>query len=462
MLLRIEQKDLRDALNAVCELAYREGGVALVVGGCVRDSMMGLPAKDIDVEVYGVPAEVLKAGLAARFCIDLVGEAFGVIKLHHLPIDVSLPRRESKAGLGHKGFDILSDPNMTVEEAASRRDFTINAMAYDPRNDRLHDYFNGAADLRHRVLRHTSHKFVEDPLRVLRGMQFAARFQLSAAPETLKLCATIDSEGLARERIFEEWKKLILRGVKPSLGLRFLRESQWLRFYPELAALVNCPQDPEWHPEGDVWNHTLLCMDAFAEKRIGVEREDLIVGLAVLCHDFGKPLTTEHHEDHIRSPGHAEAGEAPTRAFLSGMTNESDLVEAVVPLVREHLRPKEFFDAQATPSAIRRLACRVKRIDRLVRVAWADQNGRLGFHADDFPAGEWLLKKAEELSVKSAAPRPIVMGRHLIELGVKPGPAFKPILDACYEAQLDGKLTCLEDGIAMAKDILNAGGARVR
>ncbi|HRU71370.1 MAG TPA: HD domain-containing protein [Kiritimatiellia bacterium] len=454
MLLRFEREDLRDALNAVCELVHREGGLALLVGGCVRDSIIGLPAKDIDVEVYGVPADVLKARLAARFRIDLVGEAFGVIKLHHLPIDVSLPRRESKAGLGHKGFDVLSDPNMTVEEAASRRDFTINAMAYDPRSDRLFDYFNGVDDLRHRVLRHTSQKFAEDPLRVLRGMQFAARFQLSAAPATLKLCASMDSEGLARERIFEEWKKLVLKGVKPSLGLSFLRESQWLRFYPELAALVHCQQDPEWHPEGDVWDHTLLGMDAFAEERTGIDREDLVVGLAVLCHDFGKPLTTVHDEDHIRSKGHSEAGEAPTRAFLSGMTDESDLVEAVVPLVREHLRPKELFDAQASSSAIRRLACRVKRIDRLVRVAQADQNGRLGAHDDGFPAGEWLLKMAGELSVKEAVPRPIVMGRHLIELGMRPGPGFKSILDACYEAQLDGKITCLEDGIALVRESL--------
>jgi tRNA nucleotidyltransferase (CCA-adding enzyme) len=414
---------------------------------------MGLPAKDLDVEVYGIPAEILKNRLAVRFRIDLVGEAFGVIKLHQLPVDVSIPRRESKAGLGHKGFDVLSDPNMTIAEAASRRDFTINSMAYDPRNDRLHDYFNGEADLRNRVLRHTSRKFVEDPLRVLRGMQFAARFQLSAAPETLELCASIDSEGLARERVFEEWKKLVIKGVKPSRGLCFLRESQWIRFYPELAALVDCPQDPEWHPEGDVWSHTLLCMDAFAEERIGVEHEDLIVGLAVLCHDFGKPLTTEHHEDHIRSLGHTEAGEAPTRSFLSGMTDQSDLVEAVVPLVREHLRPNELFDTQASPSAIRRLACRVKRIDRLVRVAQADRNGRLGSGPETFPAGEWLMQQAEALSVRDAAPRPIVMGRHLIELGMNPGPAFKPILDACYEAQIEGTLTCLEDGIAMARDL---------
>jgi tRNA nucleotidyltransferase (CCA-adding enzyme) len=449
--MRIEQKELREALSAVCDLAHRKGGLALVVGGCVRDSLLGLPAKDLDVEVYGISAERLKNELAACFRIDLVGEAFGVIKLHGLPVDVSIPRRESKAGLGHKGFDILSDPHMTIAEAASRRDFTINSMAYDPRNDTLYDYFDGAADLRRRVLRHTSRKFVEDPLRVLRGMQFAARFQLSAAPETLRLCASIESEGLARERIFEEWKKLLLKGVTLSRGLMFLRESRWIRYYPELAALVGCAQDPEWHPEGDVWTHTLLCMDAFSADRIGVEPEDLTVGFAVLCHDFGKPLTTESNDDHIRSIGHTEAGEAPTRSFLERMTNQADLIDAVVPLVREHLRPKEFFDTSASPAAIRRLASRVKRIDRLVRVAQADRSGRLGIQPETFPAGQWLLQQAEALRVRDSAPRPIVMGRHLIDLGMSPGPAFKLILEACYEAQIEGKITCLEDGIAMVK-----------
>ena len=454
MPLRVEQAELREALTAVCDLVHREGGTALVVGGSVRDSLLGVPAKDLDVEVYGVPPDLLKRRLAARFQIDLVGEAFGVIKLHGLPVDISIPRRESKAGLGHKGFEILSDPTMTVQEAASRRDFTINAMAYDPRSDRLHDYFGGENDLRARILRHTSAKFTEDPLRVLRGMQFSARFQLSSAPETLRLCASIDSEGLAKERILDEWKKLVLKGRSPSLGLAFLRDSGWLRYYPELMALVGCGQDPVWHPEGDVWTHTALCLDAYAAERTGDEHEDLVVGFAVLCHDLGKPATSRHDEDHIRSLGHAEAGEAPTRSFLSRMTDQNDLIDDVVSLVRDHLRPTDLYEARASDAAIRRLACRVRRIDRLVRVAKADRGGRNGLSDDSFPAGDWLLGRAASLSVQRSAPTPIVMGRHLIGLGLKPGPAFKPILDACYEAQLDGKIMSVEEGIKMAGNLL--------
>lgn len=449
MLLQIRDKNLAEALSAVCGIAHRDGGFALVVGGSVRDSLLGLPVGDIDVEVYGVSPETLKVRLAQHFRIDLVGAAFGIIKLHGLPMDISIPRKESKAGLGHKGFQVLSDPDMTVEEALSRRDFTINAMAYDPITGELHDYFSGEADLRKRVLRHTSDKFVEDPLRVLRGMQFAARFRLRATQETLRLCASIEKEELAKERIFEEWKKLLLKGVKISMGLEFLRESEWIRYFPELQALIGCRQDAV----GDMWEHTLFCMDAFADARTGDECEDLIVGLAVLCHLFGKPVTTGDGEERIRSFSHSDAGETLTRSFLSAMTDQSDLIDAVVPLVKEHLRPEELYEAKASPATIRKLACRVGRIDRLVRVAHADSSGRLGRCLAPFPAGEWLVRNAKALNVYDSVPSPIVMGRHLIDLGIQPGPSFKPILDACYEAQIEGEITSLEEGVAMAKKI---------
>ncbi len=455
-MLNITEPGLQDALQAMCRLAQHVGGRALVVGGSVRDALLGVPAKDLDVEVYGIAPDELKARLAERFPIDLVGESFGVIKLRGLPIDVSVPRRESRIGPGHRDFDVDADPGMTLEEASLRRDFTINAMAYDPLEKRLYDFHGGELDLRERRLRHVSERFKEDPLRVLRGMQFAARFELIAVPGTIEFCNTMTSAGLARERVFEEWKKLILKGVKPSMGLEFLRQSGWLRDVMELEALVNCEQEPDWHPEGDVWTHSLLSLDAYAEERIGDEREDLIVGFAVLCHDFGKPLTTEFREDRLRSYGHCEAGEQPTRAFLGRMTDQADLIDAVVALVRNHMCVDELYGNRAGDTAIRRLASRVKRIDRLVRVATADRNGRGRPEKKPFPAGDWVSQRAEALAVRDAEPVRIVMGRHLIELGLKPGPHFGRILAACYEAQLDGIVTDLEQGVALVKSMQNA------
>lgn len=445
----LEDTPLGGPVKAICRDVRKAGGRALLVGGCVRDALLGRPAKDVDIEVYGVAPDHLVEMLSTRFVLDLVGRAFGVLKVRGLPIDVSLPRRESKAGLGHKGFAVFSEPDLPPEEAAMRRDFTINAMAFDPLDATLVDPFGGQADLAGRLLRHTSPKFVEDPLRVLRGMQFIARFELAAAPETVALCRTLEPEGLSRERIFDEWRKLVLQGVRPSLGLAFLRDSGWLRYFPDLHALVGCEQDPEWHPEGDAWAHTLHCMDAFAEERIGDEGEDLVVGLAVLCHDLGKPATTRRERGRLRSPGHEAAGEQPTRAFLGQMTNERDLIEEVVPLVVHHMRPMMLHRAGSADSAVRRLARKV-RIDRLARVSRADSRGRPPRSTGVDPHSDWLLERARVLNVEDTPPRPLVMGRHLLAEGLPPGPRLGEILNACYEAQLNGEISTLEEGVALA------------
>lgn len=454
MELNVPDPRLRAALETICRQIAEAGGRAILVGGTVRDALLGQPAGDLDFEVFGVEPGRLQELLARDFRLDLVGQSFGVLKLRGLAIDVSLPRRESKRGLGHKGFEIHSDPAMSFAEAATRRDFTLNAIGFDPLSGELLDPHGGARDLEARVLRHVSERFSEDPLRVLRAMQLAARFELEVAPQTVALCRTIATEGLARERVFEEWKKLVLLGRRPSLGLRFLQGCGWIHDYPELVALVGCPQDPEWHPEGDVWVHTLHVMDAFAGERLGDDWEDLVVGFGCLCHDLGKPATTTFDPDgRIRSKNHEEVGEAPTRSFLGRLTVQDKLVEEVVPLVREHLKPTALFKAAASAAAVRRLARRVGRIDRLVRVARADHQGRPPLVFDGFPAGAWLLEQAEKLAITDHAPRPIVLGRHLIEMGLTPGPHFGPILEACFEAQLDGEFSELEGGLALAREL---------
>ena len=443
-------------VRVVAELVRRAGGRALLVGGCVRDELLGLEPKDFDLECFGIAPDRLQAVLGERFELDLVGASFGIIKLKHLEIDVALPRRETKLGLGHRAFGMECDPGLTIEEASARRDFTVNAIYRNPLTGEILDPWNGRADLEKSILRHVSSHFGEDPLRVLRGMQFVARFDLDPAPETIEICRQMTPEGLPPERLFGEWEKLLVKGVKISKGLNFLRTTGWVKYYPELERLIGCKQDPQWHPEGDVWNHTLCCLDAFArEKDVSreTEGENLVVGLAVLCHDFGKPACTAYDpvKKRIRSLGHDEAGVEPTLSFLRRLTNEERLLKEVPPLVRLHMRPFAMWKDKSSDGAIRRLAAKVVRLDRLIRVAAADDAGRPPFPSEPEPL-RWLAEQAERLRVADSAPKPIVQGRDLIALGMKPGVEFGRILKAAYEAQLDGEFTDLNGGIDYVKE----------
>ena len=444
--------DLMEAVRKVSGLVREAGGRAFMVGGAVRDLLLGGESvKDVDIEVFGVEPDRLQRILGQAFSFDPCGVSFGVLKLHHFDIDVSLPRRESKRGIGHKGFLIDSDPNLSVPEAASRRDFTVNAMYYDPIEEVFEDPYGGRDDLESRVLRHVSAKFVEDPLRVLRGMQFIARFGLRPAAETVALCRTVTMEDLPPERLFEEWGKLLKKGRQIGCGLAFLRDTGWVKYFPELHRLIGCRQDPKWHPEGDVWNHTCLCLDAFARRRTGDPDEDLIVGLAVLCHDFGKPSTTRWLRGHLRSLGHDEAGVKPTLSFLRRLTNEERILREVPPLVQCHMQPFSLWRAHAGDSAVRSLAMKVVRIDRLLRVARADDEGRPPEKAGGTSCGEdleWLAAAAERLRVAAAAPKPILQGRDLMAMGYSPSPQFGKWLKACFEAQLDGAFSDHDGAIA--------------
>jgi tRNA nucleotidyltransferase (CCA-adding enzyme) len=438
-------------LRETPELAH-----AYLVGGCVRDGLLGHPCKDFDIEVYGINPEALQSALARWGRIDAVGKSFGVVKLStdgHV-FDFSLPRRDSKSGPGHRGFEITFDPALSPREAASRRDFTINAMMFDPHRQEVLDFFGGEADLRNRVLRHTSAAFIEDPLRVLRGMQFAGRLNLTAAPETLALCrqiAVTHSE-LAVERVREEWIKWATKSVCPSAGLRFLRDSGWLVHYPELAALVGVPQDPEWHPEGDVWTHTLACLDALVSLPAWQDSEPrrrLFLSLAVLAHDFGKPACT-HEADRggrrrIVSPGHEPAGGPLAAAFLERLAMPESYGAPVVPLVINHLVHLN----APTPRGVRRLAQRLipATIEDLLVVITADSFGRPPRPRDVPPGVTALREAAAQLQLEHSAPRPILQGRHLTASGHAPGPSFKRILDAAFEAQLDGEFQDLDGAL---------------
>ena len=442
-------------VRRVVELLRDAGGRPFLVGGCVRDALLQVPVLDVDIEVYGLGTRQIEAALRKEFGIITVGAAFGVTKLKDFPVDVSVPRRENRTGAKHTDFDVQADPSMTPKDAAERRDFTLNAIMWNPFTGEVVDPWGGVADLQARRLRHVSAKFAEDPLRVLRAMQFAARFEFTVAPETTALCATLSQADLPPERLMEEWTKLILRGVKPSVGLNFLRDCGWSKFYPELHAMIGVPQDSEWHPEGCVWTHTGLCLDAFAKARVGNRDEDLIVGLSVLLHDIGKAPTTkkEPHDDRWHAYGHEEASFNLAPKFLSQITREVKLIDSILPLVRWHAQPWELFRAKAGDAAVRRLANKVVRIDRLVRVDEADRKGRGSKStAEPSPQGIWLTERAAALHLQDSAPKKIVLGRHLIAMGHKPAGWFSEVLEEAFEAQLDGVLGDEAGGLVWLKE----------
>ncbi|MDX6404710.1 MAG: hypothetical protein QOH70_2165 [Blastocatellia bacterium] len=443
-----------------------EGGRALLVGGCVRDELMGQQPKDWDVEVYAIEPARLRELLDAFGPVNVVGEAFTVYKLGH-HVDVSMPRRERKTGRGHRGFVIEGDPRMSVEEAARRRDFTINAILQDPLTGEIIDPANGRTDLQLGIIRAVSpDTFNEDSLRVLRAAQFAARFEFEIEPETVALCRAIDLSDLPSERVWGEMEKLLLRAVHPSIGLQWLRDLGAIdQLFPEIKALIDVQQDPEWHPEGDVFIHTCLVVDRARELIDDLPyAKQVTVMLAALAHDFGKPATTEFVDGRLRSRGHEEAGIEPTLGFLDRLNLHTlagyDVRAQVVALVRDHLKPGEFFKKreEVGDGAFRRLA-RKCELDLLYRVAKADSLGR---NADwvpreqwyDAEAQEWFIAHARELEVVTHAPAPILLGRHLLEMGLPPGPRIGEITRAVYELQLDGQVQTLEEAKTAARLIV--------
>jgi tRNA nucleotidyltransferase (CCA-adding enzyme) len=451
--------------RAVARAVREAGGRALLVGGVVRDALLtgrAPEARDVDLEVYGIEGERLRGVLEGLGKVDAVGEAFTVYKLGD--IDVSIPRRDSKTGRGHKGFTVSGDPSMTVEEAARRRDFTINAILCDPLTGEVIDPFRGAEDLRAKRLRRVDPAtFGEDSLRVLRGMQFAARFEFAIDPETVELCRTIPLDDLPAERIWGEFEKLLLLSRRPSIGLAYGLEMGVMdRLFPELKSLVGCPQEPAWHPEGDVWVHTLQAMDLAAGMIAELPKpKRLAVMLGTLCHDLGKPPTTKVLDGKIRSLNHEDAGVAPTERVLDRLNVHTvegyDVRAQVIALVADHLKPAHFHveKDRIGDGAFRRLARRCE-LPLLIRVARADSLGRRapGAPEPQDRAVSWFEGRVRELDVESGPPAPLLMGRHLLALGLTPGPRIGEIIEKVYQLQLDGRVRTLEEALEEARRLL--------
>jgi tRNA nucleotidyltransferase (CCA-adding enzyme) len=457
--------ELPEGVRACGTALAQASGRVYVVGGAVRDRLLGREVKDYDLEVFGLTPDAVLQSLRAIARVEPAGDSFPVFKVAGLPgvpgqIDVALPRRDSKKGQGHRGIVAVADPFMTIEEAAKRRDFTINAMMLDLASGETVDPFGGAVDLAARVLRVVdAETFVEDPLRALRAAQFAARFELEVEPQTAQLCSSMPLHELPAERVFGEIEKALLQANRPSIAFRLLSEwGQLKAVAPELLPLATTPQDPEWHPEGDVWTHTLLVID---EARRLIDDLDLpralTVMLGALCHDLGKPGTTKVEDGRIRSRGHEEAGVPPTLSLLDRWnvhTRDAFPVrDQVVRLVKEHLKPGALYQVrnELGAGAIRRLAGRVEA-DLLYRVARADCLGRTGNFKPD--AMEWFMAEVRALKVERKGPIALIQGRDILDLGVKPGPFVGRILADIYELQLDSKVRTRDEALETARRLI--------
>ena len=446
---------------SMAEAVEQAGGVSLLVGGSVRDELLGQPIKDFDLEIYHLPVTEIETIAKQHGQLSTVGQSFAVMKLHNKKngdIDISLPRRETKSGQGHKGFIVEADPNMSVEAAARRRDFTINALAKNPLTGEILDYFGGLEDLRQKKLRVVDPvTFREDPLRVLRAFQFAGRFELSVDPATMEILRSMMPEvaELSIERLAEEWEKLFMKSSRPSIGLELARQTGYFaRFSPEIDALVRTPQATKHHPEGDVWTHSMYVVDgakSLADKHLAPANR-LPAVLGAFLHDLGKGSTTTTIDGEIKSPGHDGAGVEPAGRWLASQGFSEKVIKPVQSLIAEHMRPHALYDAaqagKLTPGAIRRLLNRLypASVEQLLVISEADFRGRGPFTNEqgqtywptDYPMRDWLIGASQGIVMTEGRPEPLLRGQDLINRGWKPGHEFGAVLSRAEQLAENG------------------------
>ena len=450
-------------LLSVLKELTKSGFEPILIGGCVRDKFMDIEPKDIDVEVHGCTVDQLDKILSKLGKVDAVGKSFGILKFKKdgVEFDFSVPRKENRIGVGHKDFEVILEP-MTKKEAALRRDFTFNALGFDPLTNTLFDFFGGLEDLKNGIIRHTSDKFKEDPLRIKRGMGFQSRFGFTVTPETFEIMREMSLElcHLPKERLSEEFMKWAIKGKHPEMIFDYLRESGSMVVIPELGLLKDTKQDPIWHPEGDVEIHTQLTMKRMLsicerEGIVGDERAKFM--FTMLLHDIAKPQTTEHEEKGgrmcITSKGHEGLGAVMAEEILNRIGIKPVMVEQIVKLIKFHLAHVNIFSINGLSSkkkALLRLSKNIhpSTIRDLLFVIEADALGRDNVDDDRIfkvrTEIEEVWNLAKTLHVTTEQRKSILMGRHLIEIGMKPSLKFGEILKKADEAQDNLEFTTLK------------------
>ncbi len=444
------EKDLEMAQRIAREVNLI-GGRAFYVGGFVRDRLMEVPNKDIDIEVHGVYPKQLEEILDRIGEKITVGESFGVYGLKGHSIDIAMPRKEEMTGRGHRDFDICVDPFLGTRKAAMRRDFTVNAMMQDVLTGEIVDEFDGRIDLEKHIIRHINDKtFVEDPLRVLRGAQFASRFEFEVAEETIELCKTMDLSYLAKERVMAELEKALIKAEKPSVFFEVLRKMNQLSvWFGELEALIDIKQDPLFHLEGDVWVHTMMVLDEAVKYRDNVQNP-LGFMLSAITHDFGKAICTEVINGVIHSYNHETKGLPLVEAFMKRLTNETKLIEYVLNLSEHHMKPNVLAFDKSSVKSTNKLFDKAIDPEALIYLSASDGSGKISSwnHVSNV---EFLTERLEIF--KEYMSRPYVMGRDLIEAGLHPNENFAEYLEYAHKLRLAGieKESALKQTLAFAK-----------
>lgn len=435
-------KNLEMARKVAAKVA-EAGGRTFFVGGFVRDRLLGRENKDVDIEVHGISVERLEGILDELGERLTMGESFGIMGLRHYELDIAMPRSEVATGRGHRDFAVFVDPFIGTQKAARRRDFTINALMQDVLTDEVLDFFGGREDLAARLIRHVDPQtFVEDPLRVLRAAQFAARFGFCVAPQTRELSSRMDLGQLSRERIMGELEKALLKAEHPSTFFEELRQMGQLGvWFGEVEALLGIAQDPQHHPEGSVWHHTMMVLDQAATMR---DQTSYPLGfmLSALCHDFGKAITTEEIDGRIHAYGHEVEGLPLVREFLARLTSEKRLERYVINMVQLHMRPNHLVaDGAKVKSYMKTFDAAVCPED-LVLLAKADHFGRTFADAQQdaeaYAAVEAKLHAMlDEYHRRMDAPH--VTGQDLLDAGLAPGPQMGEVLAYVHKVRLAGR-----------------------
>lgn len=446
------EKDMEMAKN-IAEKAAEFGGTAYFVGGYVRDKILKIENKDVDIEVHGISPSKLTEILDSLGERVAMGESFGIYGLKGYTIDIAMPRKEKAVGKGHKDFEMLVDPFIGTRKAAERRDFTVNALMMDVLTGEIIDHFGGMTDIENRVIRHVNSKtFTEDSLRVLRCAQFAARLCFSVAEETIELCKTIKLDTLSKERVEAELQKALLKAERPSIFFETLRIAEKLEeWFPELASLIGVEQNPKHHAEGDVWTHTMMVLDEAAKLKNSVSNPFGFM-LTALSHDFGKAICTEIVNGEIHSYEHETKGLPLIEAFLRRITNETKLIKYVLNLAEYHMKPNALAAHRSSVKATNKMFDKAIVPRDLIYITIADHLGRRS-SGQDISYKEFLFERLDVYN--EIMSRPYVRGQDLVEAGLTPNESFSDILAYAHKLRLAGipKESALNQTLSYARTL---------